>query len=467
LTLRPTGTGIGLLAVGFLAVAGCEAPISQAPVPIPDTAEMEAQVEKRFRETRAAVVADPTSADAWGRFGMVLHAHELWDEAAAAYRQAEALGGNDERWPYFLGDVLSVTGTELDDSADAFRRAMALRSDYAPAHMRLGKVLLAAGEENQAAAELERALELAPGLQPAQVSLAQIRLAQGELEEATRRLESVLEVSPRHGQALSTLGQAYMRLGRRDEARAIAVRARSAAIYNLYSDPLMGQVVSEGVSSVLVWERAKGFFDDGNFEQAALGLQRVVAVQPDNSEAHHQLAVAYGNVGDVDRSRYHLERTLALAPEQVEARMQLAVALLDKQEPAAAAEQLARVLELAPGDPDAPWLLAQARASSGDLAGGLATFESAAGSRAPTPAWAHVEWGKALAQGGNAEEAFEHFQTALADDPDSAEALFYSGLLLEGLGRTEEAVSYYCKSMDSKPNPPTVVRLQILGRSCP
>ena len=39
---------------------------------------------------------------------MVTHAHELWDEALVAYRQAERLDLEDERWPYYLGDVLSV-----------------------------------------------------------------------------------------------------------------------------------------------------------------------------------------------------------------------------------------------------------------------------------------------------------------------------------------------------------------------
>ena len=120
--------------------------------------------------------------------------------------------------------------------------------------MRLGKVLLADGRDSEAAIELEKALELKPDLQPARVTLAQIRLAEGQLEASEKMLDEILAKQPRHAQALSTLGQVYNRQGRRAEARKIAERARSAAIYNLFEDPLMSKVVAEGISSVLIWE---------------------------------------------------------------------------------------------------------------------------------------------------------------------------------------------------------------------
>ena len=62
----------------------------------------------------------------------------------------------------------------------------------------------------------------------------------------------------------------------------------------------MSQVVAEGVSSVLVWDRAKAFLDNGNYQQAALGLRQVVELQPSNIDAHHQLATAYGNLGQLE-----------------------------------------------------------------------------------------------------------------------------------------------------------------------
>ncbi len=439
---------------------------SEPQLPELDLTEMEPQVRARLLETRSAALANPLSAAAWGRFGMVAHAHQLWDEATTAYRHAQKLDQTDERWPYYLGDVLSVRGTELEEAVQAFRRAMTLLPDYAPAHMRLGNVLIALDRGSEAGPELQRALELAPDLQPARVALAQVCLAEGELELSEELLDQVLRVSPRHGQALSTLGRVYMRQGRPEEAREIASRARSAASYNLYSDPLMGKVVAEGVSAVQIWERAKSFLENGNYEQAAIGLRRVVLLQPSNADAHLQLAVTYGNLGDLERSKYHLERNVALEPDQVAPRINLARLLMEQEKPSRAVEHLRRARDLEPNNADVGWLLGKALVQTGDLAGGVRAFESAEQTGVQVPGWAHNEWGRALAQSGQPQAALAHFRTALAEDSEDAQALFYVGLVLEGLGRTEDAVASYCRSMTTKANPPASGRLQALGRTC-
>lgn len=435
-------------------------------VPVVDTIEMEPQVAERLEETRAAVLENPASAAAWGEFGKVAHAHELWEAARVAYAEAWALDPTDVRWPYYLGDVLSVVSSDPAEAVRAFRRALELDPDYAPAHMRLGRVLVAADEPEAAAEHFERALELAPNLQPARVALAQVRLAQGELDIAQELLETVLDATPRNAQALTTLGQVYMRRGRRDEAREVAARAAAAAEYNLFTDPRMGEVVQEGISSVLLWDRAKAFFDNDNFEQAARGLERVVALRPDNVEARHQLAVALGNIGRTELSLPHLEKVVESQPDLVDARVRLATVLLDLDRPASAVPHLRRALELSPDDPDAGWLLGRALLRSGAVQRALETFESTRAGGRSVPGWIHADWGNALAQTGRVQEALEQFHAALRADPNDAQALFYVGLIHEGSGRVEEAIEHYCRSMRAQPNPPAAGRLQALGRNC-
>ncbi|MBZ0113538.1 MAG: tetratricopeptide repeat protein [Thermoanaerobaculia bacterium] len=431
-----------------------------------DLTAMEPQVAARLRQVRAAVSKEPKSAAAWGDFGKVAHAHELWELARLAYRQAEKLDGEEVRWPYFAGDVLSVLGTDPEATLAAFRRAVALRPDYPPAHLRLGNALLTAGLVAEAQTEFELALELAPDLQPASVALAQLLLAADQAEAAVPLLEGVLATSPRHGQALAALGQAYMRLGRRDEARRIAERARSAAAFNLYSDPLMSEVVTEGVSSVLIWDRAKAFLDNGNSEQAALGLQQVVKLQPDNPDARRQLALAYRNLGKADLALLQLQEVVELAPEEIESRLQLASLLIGQQKPHLALPHLRRILERAPEDPEAAWMLGRALVLGGEIDAGLARFEATEASTGDVPDWVRNDWGSALAQQGRLEEAAVQFDTVLATDPENAQAHFYRGLLLEGQGDREAAVSAYCRSMRSEPSPPAAARLQALGRRC-
>lgn len=440
---------------------------SQAVLPELDSTQMEPQVKERLLETRAAALGAARSAEAWGRYGMVAHAHELWKQAAEAYRKAEQLDPRDPRWPYYLGDVLSVQGTELEQSAVSFRRALELRPNYAPAHMRLGKVLIELDRSEEAAAELVRALELAPELQQARVALAQVRLAQEDLEESERLLLKALETEPRHGQALTTLGRVYMRQGRRDDARQVAERARDAASYNLFSDPLMAQVVAEGVSTVQIWERAKSFFEQGDYEQAVLGLRRVVSLQPDNVDALLQLAVAHGNLGELERARFYLERVVALDPEQVEPRLDLAQLMLTQGRAGAAVEQLRRARALAPERLEVEWLLGRSLLETGDLEGALQAFENAERAEIEAPSWALSAWGRALALDGRPEEALLRLRAALRRAPNDPEALFYAGLVLEGLGRLDEAVTSYCRSLAERPASPASARLRELRRSCP
>lgn len=462
----PDGTSAGAVSGADTASSGTED--GKTPVPEPDMADMEPQVAERLRNVRAAVFARRESADAWGRLGMVCHAHELWDCAEDAYREAQALDPLNKRWHYYLGDVLSVVGTDLDASERAFRRTLELHPDYAPTHLRLGRVLVAKGQPAAAAKQFERALELAPDLQPARLGLAQIRLAEGRLDEAAEMLETLLAANPKHEQALSTLGRVYMLQGKRDEARQIAARARTAATFNLYDDPLMGEVEAEGISSVVIWNRARAFFDDGNYEQAAIGLARVVELLPDDPDAANELAVAFQNLGLSDRALPHLEKVVKLDPERVDPKVMLASIYLDQQRPKDAIPLLRDALRLAPDDPDAPWLLGRAQVLQGNLQAALDAFETAqaAAPGRSVPAWAHNEWGNALAQSGRIYGALDHFESALAAEPDNPQTLFYLGLTHEGLGSPSTAVTYYCQSMKIQPNPPAEARLRALGSGC-
>jgi tetratricopeptide (TPR) repeat protein len=464
---RLFGRGTAGAIFAILLASSCGGPdLRSGEVPEPDMTDMETQVKERLKGTRAAVLKNPDSALAWGQFGKVAHAHELWAEAAQAYQRAQTLDPSDVRWPYYLGDVLSIQGTELASAEAAFRRTLELRPGYAPAHMRLGNLLVASGKNQQAEEQFERALDLEPELQPAQVALAQIRLGEGQLEFSEMLLTEVLTESPRHPQALAALGQVYMRQGRRDEAREIAERARSAALYNLFSDPLMGEVDREGRSTLVIWERAKAFLENGNSKEAVKGLLLVVELQPTNADAHQQLAIAYGNLGNLERSRDHLERAVFLDPEWLDPRIQLAAVYLEIESPAAAIPHLQKALKLAPAHSDTSWLLGKAQLLKGETAGALATFERAMELGLAIPAWAHNEWGSALAQSGRPDAAGDHFVAALEEDPENAQALFYLGLLLEGAGEIDQAVDRYCRSLRTEEMAPTVARLRDLGRNC-
>ena len=116
-------------------------------VPHPDMARFESGLRKKIAAAKKQLqVADPRQrAGAYGRLGMLYHAHELYAPALASYQNAARLNDTDFRWPYLLALLRHAAG-ELDAAAESYTRALQLRPDYLPARIHLGQARLARNE---------------------------------------------------------------------------------------------------------------------------------------------------------------------------------------------------------------------------------------------------------------------------------------------------------------------------------
>lgn len=394
---RPAAAAAAAAAVACLALLACTTEVPAPPEP--DTAAMEPVVRARIAEARHAVATQPRSAASWGELGMVLHAHELFADAAVCYRTAAELDARDERWPYYLGVVLSVEGEDVEGALTAYRRALELRPNYAPAHLRLGDLLAGADRLDEAERAYRRALELAPELAPAELGLGRTLLRRGDAEAAVGHLERARRALPKSGAALDALGRAYLQVGRTEEAREVAEAARGARGFDTFSDPLMSAVVGRQASTTLLWPRARQALADGDTDKALGLLRRIAELQPADPEVHLQLGLL---LRQTERPREAVDAFAAAA---------------------GAAQQTGE----------------------------------------PLPAWAHHEWGLALAGQQRYGEAVERFRTALRLQPDNAQGHFHLGLALEAVGRPDEAMAAYRRAMELEPNELTASRIQALG----
>src|SRR5581483_10349680 len=148
------------------------------------------------------------------------------DDAADAYRQAIALRANYPAAYNNLGVILREQ-KKLDEAVAAYQKALGPKGDYAEAYVNLGVALRGQGKLDEAVAAYRKALALKPAFAGAYVNLGSALRGQGRLEEAVAVYRSALAHKPDYAEAYNNLGSALYFLKRWDEAEAAVRRAQA------------------------------------------------------------------------------------------------------------------------------------------------------------------------------------------------------------------------------------------------
>jgi X-X-X-Leu-X-X-Gly heptad repeat protein len=390
-------------------------------IPTPDTSSMQPAVRRAIERARAAVEADPASADAWGRYGTVLDAHEMLAEAEPCYRRALALAAGDARWPFLLAYTVEMQGGDSEEVVRNYLAAAALEPAFLAVHYRLGQAYARLGRLEQARGAFERALEIDPNLAITHRGLAQVLLALGQVDAAVEHFERAEASEPGNAEVLAGLSQAYMRQGRQEPARQAAERARSASRGLMLPDPVRNYVKSLGTSSEICLTRALESLRAGRYNAAIKDLEIVEETRTRDADVQELLGRAYSGAGQAEAAEEHYLQALEIDPEQANARAGLGQLQARSGRLASGIEQLRRATELKPDNGTFHAELAGALARAGKNAEALASFERAAALAEPS-AGSRLLWGQTLLTSGAYERAAAPFRAVLAAWPDHAEA---------------------------------------------
>jgi predicted Zn-dependent protease len=278
---------------------------SAVDVPDPDTSGMELPVVEIIAESRARVLQNPNSGEAWGSFAAALDAHDLFRHAEVAYRRALELAPDDLKCAYNLAIVLQSLGADQEAVLDLFRRFAEREPGFPPVHVRIGIVLAEKGDLQGAARAYRRALELDPQLTIARRSLGQVRLAMDDAAGAVEDLERTAKSAPQDGPTQAALSQAYARLGNEAKGLEAAARARGRGETLSLPDPARFLVTQQGRSEKLAMSRAQGRMKEGDFAGAIEDLKIVLRTRPSSPGVHEQLADAYERAGRKAQAEAH------------------------------------------------------------------------------------------------------------------------------------------------------------------
>ena len=453
-------TGLGALVLAVLLACASDLGDTSAPpagIPHPELAELEPPLAREIEARRAGLDAllaneETSAADqarAFGELGRLYQAHRLLEPALACYREAHALDPESFAWAYYLG-VLAAGAGDIETARPAFRHALDLRADDAPALVRLADLELEQAQVDEAELLYVRAAVVDDSAAVA-YGMGRVAEERGAYAEAIGQFERALTLQPGASVVHYHLGQAYRELGEFD--RAEEALARSGPNRVAMADPLMHELTTLAIGALPHLARGHAAAREGRLADAEFAYRQAVAADATNLRAHESLATLLLRRGDPEGAIEHFGVAVRLAPENAQAHSDLGVLLAELGRNDRALEHLGRAVELEPGLVQALLTLGNVRTRLGRLAEAEATYRRVLESE-PGNGEARLGLGAVLAQNGNFEQAVVELREALRLVPEAEQAPRVHFGLAEALvrtGRIEEALPHYTRVREIDP----------------
>jgi tetratricopeptide (TPR) repeat protein len=323
-------------------------------------------------------------AEAYGETGLLYHAHVAFDAAEACYQNAMALAPDDFRWPYLLAYVHQQKG-RLEQAAQYYRKALAVKPDHLPAKLRLAEVYIGLEQFDRAEPLLEAAAS-SDALKAAALSgLGQIALARRDYQRAATQFEQALAAAPDASRLHYSLAMAYR--GLNDLARARYHLEQRGEHEPEIPDALIDGLQTLSTGPHTLYRYAMSAVREHRYDAAVEAFREALEMEPDNVNAQVSLARTLYLAGDRVAAQESLERVLTRLPNHPLANLLLGVLYEPKQSPDRA-------------------IAAYRRALQGD----------------PAQAGAHYHLANALARSGRYEAAVPHYAQTLQQAPDNLPA---------------------------------------------
>jgi tetratricopeptide (TPR) repeat protein len=393
------------------------------------TTEVDPAVRKAVEAAHAAVLQSPYSAQAWGRLGMILKAHEFNPEAYICFVEAERLDPREPRWPYH--QAIEQAERDPDKAVAKLQQAVMLfGKDAGAPRLRLGELLFRQGRFDEAGEQFRLVLQEHPDHPRAHLDLARLALEHGDLQASLDHLRRSWTDKRTQKTACILAAEVYQRLG--NPAAAEQQRQRAARLPNdpPWFDPFVEEVLRLRTGKQVRLAHADRLLSQGRDSEAIALLYRIIRDYPDADWAWLLLGRAYLARKELPSAEKALRKAAQLKAASMEVQFYLGVVLLLREDPAAAAACFRKATEIKPDFAEAYYNLGYCLLRQGDRTGAVGAFRKAALCK-PNYSDAHRDLGDLLAQQGQIIEGLVQLDSALLLNPGDAQTRRMLRRLLE------------------------------------
>ena len=180
------------------------------------------------------------------------------------------------------------------------------------------------------------------------------------------------------------------------------------------------------------------YFEKAKYAEAAIEFVNAVKVDPNYTEAHHQLAETYLRLQKPEGALQELGRTIQLQPDDYEARVELANLLILGHNLAEAREQVDFLLKQRPNDPSIHSVDSNLLAAQGEV--GAAIEEMRASIALDSGHWQfYLSLALLQVRDSQPDAAEASFQKVIALNPAAAQARLLLGSFYQSRSRNQDA----------------------------
>ncbi|HUD45607.1 MAG TPA: tetratricopeptide repeat protein [Candidatus Baltobacteraceae bacterium] len=252
-----------------------------------------------------------------------------------------------------------------------------------------------------------RMIDATPNNYMAHYNLGNLYSREGKIDAAAANYEAALQEEPNYADAHNNLGGILLDQKRYDEALA---HYRAAVVTN----PEFAHYLS--LANALA-DAASARHDTNEFAQAVAAFEEALRLNPNASEAHHNLGLTWQAEGSNSQAIAEFEEAARLDPNRLDSWSSLAMCCAMQNRMAEAEAAFRQVVRLRPDD----W------GANGNL-------------------------GNALAAQSKLEESIPFYLTALRLNPKDYQTEFNLGLTYSREGRRAEAEAHYRQALRINPN---------------